>query len=263
MVESGAYSLQLLPLLEQMQPITLDQMHSIRLMNRTDTKFVTNLQCFLQILERIRAAYYVQEIDRLRVADYQTIYWDLPDHRFYAMHHNRKYPRQKVRVRTYCDSDISFLEVKQKNNRRRTNKVRMMVPAPDRLIEAGGDSFLKEHLRLRLSDLQPVVMNRFHRVTLVNKEKTERLTVDLDLRFRNLETGEETDMDNLVIIELKRDGYVASPILSVLRDLRVRPLGFSKYCVGSVLTNGTLKKNRFKRRIHDIRKRMQTNNYSL
>ena len=97
----------------------------------------------------------------------------------------------------------------------------------------------------------------------VPAEKTERLTVDLDLRFRNLETGEETDMDNLVIIELKRDGYVASPILSVLRDLRVRPLGFSKYCVGSVLTNGTLKKNRFKRRIHDIRKRMQTNNYSL
>lgn len=262
MVESGVYALQLLPLLEQMQPITLDQMHSIRLMNRTDTKFVTNLQHLLQILELVRTSYFVQEIEHLRIADYQTVYWERPGHEFYTMHHNGKYPRQKVRVRTYCDSDISFLEVKQKNNRRRTNKVRMMVPAPDRLLEAGGDSFLREHLQLGLSDLHPAVMNRFHRITLVNKAKTERLTVDLDIRFRNLETGEETDMDNLVIIELKRDGYVPSPILSVLRDLRIRPLGFSKYCIGSVLTNGTLKKNRFKRRIHDIRKRMQANNYS-
>lgn len=256
MVESGAYSLQLLPLLEQMQPITLDQMHSIRLMNRTDTKFVTNLHHLLRMLEQMQDTYYVQEIESLRVADYQTVYWELPEHDFYVMHHNGKFPRHKVRVRTYCDSDISFLEVKHKNNHGRTYKVRMMVPAPDRLQEAGCDAFLQEHLQVKLTDLHPAIVNRFHRVTFVNKEKTERLTVDLDLCFQNLETGAAVDMENLVIIELKRDGHVPSPILPVLRDLRIRPLGFSKYCIGSALTNGSLKYNRFKRRIHDIRKRM-------
>jgi hypothetical protein len=66
-------------------------------------------------------------------------------------------------------------------------------------------------------------------------------------------------MDGLVIIELKRDGLLPSPVLEMLRTLRIHPHGFSKYCMGSALTNGNLPVNRFKRKLIEIRKIINKN----
>ena len=57
-----------------------------------------------------------------------------------------------------------------------------------------------------------------------------------------------------MIIELKRDGNVYSPILDMLRRVRVKPHGFSKYCIGSAMTNGELKNNTFKFKMITISK---------
>jgi hypothetical protein len=62
-------------------------------------------------------------------------------------------------------------------------------------------------------------------------------------------------MGNLVIIELKRDGQVFSPVLEMLRLLRIQPHGFSKYCMGSALTGSDhLAVNRFKRKLIEVGK---------
>ena len=61
-------------------------------------------------------------------------------------------------------------------------------------------------------------------------------------------------MGPLVIIELKRDGLVFSPVLEMLRQLRIHPHGFSKYCMGSALTNPGLQVNRFKRKLIEVNK---------
>ena len=71
----------------------------------------------------------------------------------------------------------------------------------------------------------------------------------MDLKFHNLKNDNRTDLTGLVIIELKRDGLQPSPILGMLRDLRIKPCGFSKYCMGSALTNPDLKRNNFKERL--------------
>jgi hypothetical protein len=47
-------------------PITLQQMSSVKLMNRTDTKFVTNTGKLRQLLQMAKNDYYVQEIDGCR-----------------------------------------------------------------------------------------------------------------------------------------------------------------------------------------------------
>ncbi len=44
-------------------PITLEQMSSVKLMNRTDTKFVTNMAKLRLLLQMAQADYDVQEID--------------------------------------------------------------------------------------------------------------------------------------------------------------------------------------------------------
>ena len=57
-----------------------------------------------------------------------------------------------------------------------------------------------------------------------------------------------------VIIELKRDGRCPSPILPMLRQLRIKPAGFSKYCIGACVTNPHLRLNKFKKRLVKIHK---------
>ena len=241
-------------LLTKLQPITLEEMKDIRLMNRTDTKFVTSKDKLVRLLELAQGKYYAQFTNGSRIANYMTTYWDTDDYRFYMEHHNGRAPRQKVRVRTYMDSDTTFLEIKTKNNHGRTKKKRVEVPDQQITGEGGHEEFIKERVHLSLADIHPTVRNRFHRITLVNYGKTERLTIDYDVHFHNMETEQDANVGPLVIIELKRDGNVYSPVLDMLRQLRIKPSGFSKYCIGSVMTNKGLKQNLFKQKLVKLRK---------
>lgn len=242
--------------LAQLQPISLDEMSGIKLMNRTDTKFVTSKQKLAEMLEMAQGQYYAQQIDGSRIANYRTLYWDTPAHRFFLEHHNGRAPRQKIRVRTYLDSGLTFLEVKTKNNHGRTKKKRITVPSQERqaVVEAGGSDFTRQLTGVTFEDILPTVQNRFQRITLVNFGKTERLTIDFNVSFHNFETDRDAETGELVIVELKRDGNVYSPILDILRRVRIKPSGFSKYCIGSVLTNDALKSNLFKPKLVWINK---------
>ena len=111
------------------------------------------------------------------------------------------------------------------------------------------EEFVQGLVHRDLDSIPPTVRNQFHRITLVNYGKTERLTIDYDVQFLNYETGQNADVGPLVIIELKRDGNVFSPVLNMLKQLRIKPSGFSKYCIGSVITNRGLKHNLFKNRL--------------
>ncbi|MBQ5509106.1 MAG: polyphosphate polymerase domain-containing protein [Muribaculaceae bacterium] len=169
----------------------------------------------------------------------------------YIMHHNGCLGRQKVRVRQYVDSNLTFLEVKNKNNHRRTRKKRITVTGFDITGEQQRE-FLKPLCWWDVDTLQPALRNWFNRITLVNKAKTERVTIDTGLRFHNCMSGLDKSLDQVVIIELKRDGNQPSPLLAMLRDLHIHPYGFSKYCMGTALSNPSVKKNRLKPKLHYV-----------
>ena len=243
-------------LVAQMRPITLEEMKSVRLMKRTDTKFVTNVEKLTQLLELTHESYSAQHNNGKCIAGYRTVYWDTPvTHEMFRQHHCKHFPRTKVRARTYLDSGHCFLEVKKKDNHGKTRKKRIEIPSIEAVInDKFGEEFLTERTGYTFRDIIPTIENSFHRITLVNDAKTERLTIDFGINFLNHETGETGTMDNLVIIELKRDGRVASPILEMLRKLRIKPSGFSKYCIGCALTNKNLKRNNFKERLNLVNK---------
>ncbi len=238
-------------LLNTFAPITLAEMKSVRLMNRVDTKFVTTLPRLMQLLEMAKGEYFVQEIDGERNSAYTTLYYDTPRLDMYIMHHNGCLGRQKVRVRQYVDSNLTFLEVKNKNNHRRTRKKRITVTGFDITGEQQRE-FLKPLCWWDVDTLQPALRNWFNRITLVNKAKTERVTIDTGLRFHNFVSGLDKSLDQVVIIELKRDGNQPSPLLAMLRDLHIHPYGFSKYCMGTALSNPSVKKNRLKPKLHYV-----------
>ncbi len=235
-------------LLPGFDPITLEQMKGIKLMNRTDTKFITTIDRLEELLLKAQSQYWAQDIDGDRNMPYFTRYFDTPECGMYVSHQNGKKTRQKVRVRSYVSSGLAFIEVKNKNNHGRTKKKRIAIAHKDVGQDEYND-FLSQHLSYNPEILLGQIENQFNRITLVNKQKTERLTIDTGLRFHNLVTDNKMDLDRLVIIELKRDGNVYSPIRDIMRDLHIHPQGFSKYCMGMALTNESLKRNRFKERL--------------
>ena len=233
-------------------------MSSIKLMNRTDTKFVTTEERLRALLELARGSYRVQETGGERIIPYYTVYYDTAEHEMYRVHHSGHAGRQKLRIRCYVNSALNFLEVKTKNNHGRTRKKRVEIPEfdpvePDLSLRFGTggdyDTFLSKHLHYNSRLLVPQLENRFNRITLVNNACTERLTIDTGLRFHSVDTDRCRDLSGLVIIELKRDGLQPSPITVILRQLRIMPQGFSKYCMGVALTDPAIRKNRFKERL--------------
>lgn len=254
-------------ILNRYDPITLEEMKGIRLMNRIDTKFVTTVPVLQQLLRLAQPDYLVQQTKGKRISPYYTLYFDTDDFAMYNRHVAGHLERQKIRIRSYVDAGLNFLEVKTKNNHGRTKKKRMKMAQfdalhPDLTIRferqdetfVGYDDFIRSHLRYDPASLTSRLENRFDRITLVNKGCTERLTIDMNLRFHNVVTDNYRFMDDIVIIELKRDGLMPSPILAKLLQLRIHPLGFSKYCIGSALTNDGLRRNRIKPRLHSIEK---------
>ena len=254
-------------ILNHYEPITLDEMKDIRLMNRIDTKFVTTVPVLMRLLEIARDDYFVQETGGLRISPYYTMYFDTDDCAMYNRHEVGHLSRQKIRIRSYVDAGLNFLEVKTKNNHGRTKKKRMAMEQFDplnpqhdiRFVRQDAeyeayDDFIRTWLKYDPASLTCQLENRFDRITLVNKGKTERLTIDTNLRFHNIATDGTRSMDDIVIIELKRDGNLPSPILGRLLELRIHPHGFSKYCIGSALTNEALRRNRIKPRLRSIEK---------
>ena len=232
-------------------------------MNRIDTKFAVPLSMLPAILDAAQKDYYAQEIDGKRIATYDTMYYDTESLDMYVRHHDKQLVRQKIRVRQYVESQLTFLEIKRKNNKGRTKKKRIAVPGFDIQGSTFGESkkelwsvedFIAAKSRYQWSELSPHLSMKFHRITLVNKAKTERLTIDMDLLWTNVVSGEMKTFNDLVIIELKRDGNVPSHMTDIMLDLRVHPFKISKYCIGIALTTPDIKKNRFKNKIRTIEK---------
>lgn len=241
-----------------MAPITLEEMDSIKLMNRIDSKYVTSEATLERILEAASAAgYRVLETGGNRLNPYDSIYYDTEALTMFYLHHNRRLVRQKVRTRSYVASGDSFLEIKRKNNHGRTSKKRMAIPA-SALMDFGAIpeacDYLARHSWFSAAQLSPSAETLFSRITLVNPALTERLTIDTGLRFRNFRTGLSTSLQDAVIIELKQDGRAESQMKRILLDLRVKPLRVSKYCMAITLTDPVAKTGRFKVKVRAIEK---------
>lgn len=246
------------PVLAGMQPITLAEMDSIKLMNRIDSKYCTDLGTLLAVLREADAhGYRVLEAEGLRLCPYNSMYYDTDGLGMFTDHHNRRLVRQKVRTRVYVSSGTTFLEIKRKNNKGRTKKKRMEIPPAefsDFRSDPEAGRFLTEKSGYLPTDLKPRMETVFDRITLVNAAKTERLTIDTNLRFVNHDTHLVSGLGPAVIIELKQDGRADSEMKGILLDLRVKPIRVSKYCIGTTLTNAGAKSNRFKPKVRRIEK---------
>ena len=88
----------------------------------------------------------------------------------------------------------------------------------------------------------------------MNPDRTERVTIDTDLHFKNFRTARETALGNAVIIELKQSGRGASPLKGILLDHRVKAVRLSKYCIAVTLTDPSARAGRFREKVRILEK---------
>jgi hypothetical protein len=237
-------------ILQKFDPITLKEMDGVKLMNRTDTKFIFTINQFEMIMEEIKDQYRVLEVEGKRLSRYETLYYDTGKFDLYKEHHNGKLNRYKIRHRTYVESGIGFLEVKFKNNKGRTIKTRISQQKAPYTWEGESQSFLAKTLPFEPNWLVPVMWVNYSRYTLVNKTSAERLTMDVDLEFVKDDITKK--FQRLVIAEVKQEKRKPSPFLNIMKKYHIREGSISKYCMGIAYTCSTVKKNNFKSKLKTI-----------
>jgi hypothetical protein len=253
-------------LLQEFNPISLHEMDKVLLMNRVDTKFLIGLDQLPVILQNAVEHYRIVEIDGERISPYSSIYFDTEDAEMYTMHHNGKLNRYKVRMRSYVNSGDSFLEIKQKNNKGMTSKGRIKIDKrhfSSMELHDVEKLFIKDKTPYLSSALKPQIQNFFQRITLVDKDETERVTLDIGLFYRDLHTHKYKSVDGLVIVEMKQDGACKSHFRTYLNELHILPGSMSKYCLGMALVNPNIKSNRFKNKLRKINKITAKNHVTI
>jgi hypothetical protein len=243
--------------LNTLSPISLKEMDRVKLQNRTDTKFVFNANILPSILKEISPFYSILEIKEKRTNSYETLYYDTKDLVSYIRHHNGKANRIKVRFRKYIESELNYLEVKFKNNKSRTIKARTKTDDIEKGLSSFSKQFVKENSYSFFGEKEiiPVLWNSFTRLTLVHKTDNERLTIDLNLEFKNFSDNREENIPHIIIAEVKQEKASGnSDFIKAIRKRQIRQSSMSKYCVGTALLHKDLKQNNFKERILKINK---------
>ncbi|SDW19900.1 VTC domain-containing protein [Lutibacter oricola] len=243
---------QLEHIVNNFRAITLGEMDSVSLMKRTDTKFVIHEKDLISVLKEVKDEYRILEIDNQRILTYSSLYFDTPSKKFYHDHHNRKVNRTKIRMRKYLVSNKCYLEIKQKDGKGNTNKTRIPVEDFEPDLSKKSLEFIQNTTKQNF-DLEPIIWNQFNRMMLVNTKAKERLTIDIDLSFK--QNSSKKAYKNLVIIEVKQQRFDrTSPIVQKLKQRQINPYKISKYCIGMLSIYKGLKYNRFKKKLIKINK---------
>ena len=236
--------------LNKFNTISLTDLDKVSLLNRKDSKFIFHYNKLPILLKELRNKYKILEIDNKRLFNYYNIYYDTNNLLFYNAHHNGKRKRFKIRIRRYLDSDLLFFEIKIKNNKNKTIKKRIEITTEKQIYSEEIKQFIKKNLgpisyKLLPNKLLPKLFIEFSRITLVDNNFTERLTIDTNLKIKNDTITKK--FDGLVISEIKQAKYnPKSDFIKILRLLKIHEMKFSKYCISMVNLHNDIKYNIFK-----------------
>jgi hypothetical protein len=227
-------------------PIDLTQMDAVKLMDRTDTKFLFHNNQLIPLLDRLKEHYFLLEVNGARISRYETLYYDTASFELFKKHQRKGLNRFKIRSRQYVESGISFLEVKYKNNKGRTKKERISTKTIEVDLSSALNcaEFISKKTPFKAEQLEAKLWVNYSRMTLVSKDLKERLTIDLNLSFEHADKKENFGF--VVIAELKQNKFAPSPFTRAAKEVRIRQGSLSKYCLGITSLFPEVKHNNFK-----------------
>jgi hypothetical protein len=232
--------------LKDFEKTNLAKLGKASLLRRSETKFIMTKDDLLRILPKLSRYYKILQVEGKLKNKYATVYFDTPNFELYNQHHNGVSNRYKIRSREYLDTNLSFIEIKFKNNKKKTTKKRMEISNEIGLTNKETREFIQEKSNIDFKNLIPTLYNHYTRITLVNKKSVERVTVDFDLQFFDKD-NKSVELQNLVIAEIKQEKFSQnSEFIKLMHENLIRPTSFSKYCIGVSILYEDVKKNNFK-----------------
>ena len=218
------------------------------LMDRVDRKFLIPVSLLPDLFSELSPFYTVLSENNQKAFQYKTDYFDSQKDLLYLQHQNGLLNRHKIRMREYVSTGQTFLEVKQKTNHFRTQKMRYL------LAEKYKNSNIND-LLVPLTDqtfppLYKKLLVKYERFTLKDKHEAERITIDVNLAFEPIIQPHQTSDDStdnkvaqarhlpeIAIIELKQEKHHhKTEFEQLVKKYKLRDMDFSKYCMGRILT---------------------------
>ena len=228
--------------------IGLQELEDVSLMDRSEEKYIIPIAWCGDISNKLCTDYNILEIANERQFRYDNLYFDTPENICLEDHIRGRKNRFKVRIRSYSNSNISFVEVKSRNVYGRSQKRRIQRTSEqwDSPFTTKEQEFLSNCVPFA-AELKPVLYSSYSRYTIANIAKGERITFDTNLEYKTL-TGETfKPLDGLAVVELKQgETDRRSPLNRIFRERTDRrsPLGrtirISKYILGRLHTNKNL-----------------------
>jgi hypothetical protein len=245
-------------ILSKFETISIEEMDSVKLMERTDTKYVFPITSLPDILEGMLLQYRLLKINNVHVQRYESLYYDTKDFLLYKKHLIGKPDRYKIRFRRYVDSDgLTFFEVKHKNNKKITSKKRTKMVDIESGMISKAEEFIIMHTPYQPEIFVPSIWVNYSRMTFVNKFSPERLTIDTDLNYfkANDPNNASCAFPQMVIAESKREkAATVSQFIRLVRNTGVREGAISKYCYGIYNLINEVPKNNFKPKVRFVYK---------
>jgi hypothetical protein len=236
--------------LKSFDPISLEELNTkAEMLARLDNKYIMDLDRLAIAVASLKDTFDVLQIGTERSFAYSTRYYDDAEKRAYFDHHQRRRKRCKVRVRTYVEAKLEYLEVKLIEPRATTSKHRIKLVYGQEELDQACYDFIDTCHRATYETpftkkISPVLTSEYDRITLVARDGGERLTIDTNLRLSG--GGRHRRVDpNICIIETKsaRGNGVADKIFRALHAQPTKRV--SKFCIGMVATGQVHVRNGF------------------
>lgn len=254
--------------LDHLQTVSLAELNSqAALQTRTDRKYLVVASNLTGLFGVLPDEARVLDIDGRQHASYTSTYFDTPSLDSYLGAARSRPNRFKVRVRTYLDTDVHYLEVKTRNRTGTTSKVRRSAEAGDHerldqvdrafVLDALTDKSMgrfEMKLAAAVLALRPTLSTHYERLTLLiesgadgprPKPTPSRTTIDTSLAF-SAPGHEPLHHHDLAIIETKTAGP-PSAVDRILWRSGHRPVRVSKYAIGLALFNPDLPATKWNR----------------
>ncbi|MEO8261834.1 MAG: polyphosphate polymerase domain-containing protein [Pseudolysinimonas sp.] len=235
--------------------ITLDELNTVAaLQTRVDRKYVLPRRAAEEVLAqlaRLAMPPRALEIDGSREAAYESVYFDTPELLSYRMAATARRRRFKLRTRSYLDAGDAYLEVKTRGARSTTVKERLEydIRDRDRLTVDARDyaDVALEAIGVDASHLplQPTLLTRYRRATLLLPGSRSRATVDTELEWE-ADDGRTLALPGVTIVETK-SGSRPSELDRLLWSHGHRPATVSKYGTGMAALHPELPANKWTR----------------
>lgn len=215
-----------------METITLEESKKIKLFKRFESKYIIQRNLVYNIFNYCEDNYLIIEDNNNFDFPYYSLYFDNDKLDMIKAHENNDLIRQKLRIREYYNGD-KYLEIKEKN-KHQTNKIRIPVISYEINNEK---NWITSNLIYNAKNLSKTLEVKYNRITLLSKDKSNRITFDFDIKFKNYKNNKEYKIDNNIIIEIKKNSENNIDIEDYLNNLKIVKQNFSKYYYGMKKTS--------------------------